>query len=149
MALRFDSQQNLDSWLKTRHRQPPIPRLVPSEDEEQSTLISWAKASLKRYPELVLLYAVANGGYRSKLTAGKLKAQGVTPGISDLVLPVARRGAHALYLELKALDGHPSEAQLWFAREASQEGNVVAFCWGWEMARDTLLWYLFPAQENT
>jgi len=92
---------------------------------------------------------VANGGYRSKRTAGKLKAQGVIPGISDLVLPVARRGCHALYLELKALDGHPSEAQLWFAREAALEGNCVAFAWGWEMARDTLIWYLFPAQENT
>ena len=149
MALRFDSQYDLDWWLKTRRRQPPTPRLVPTEDEEQATLIEWARASSKLYPELLLLYASANGGYRAKRTAARLRKTGVLAGVPDLLLPVARRGAHALYIELKSLDGHPSDAQLWFAREAAMEGNCVAFAWGWEMARDTLLWYLFPAQENT
>ena len=150
MALRFDSQHDLDSWLKTRaHRQPPTPRLVPTEDEEQATLIEWVRSSSTRYPKLILLYASANGGYRAKRTAARLRKTGVLAGVPDLCLPIARRGAHALYLELKALDGHPSEAQLWFAREAALEGNCVAFAWGWEMARDTLIWYLFPPQENT
>jgi len=149
MALRFDSQYDLDWWLKTRRRQPPTPRLVPTEDEEQATLIEWVRASARLYPELLLLHASANGGYRAKRTAARLRKTGVLSGVPDLLLPVARRGAHSLYVELKALDGHPSEAQLLFAREAALEGNVVAFAWGWEMARDTLLWYLFPAQENT
>src|SRR5678815_2720504 len=124
MALRFDSQQDLDSWLRTRGvRQPPTPRLVPTEEQEQATLIEWVRASSKLYPELLLLHASANGGYRAKRTASRLRKTGVLAGVPDLLLPVARRGAHALYLELKALDGHPSDAQLWFAREAALEGN--------------------------
>ena len=97
---------------------------------------------MKDHLELRLLYASANGGLRNKIVASKLKGQGVLAGVSDLHLCVARRGALSLYLEVKALDGHPSDAQLWFAREAALEGNCVAFAWGWEMARDTLLWYL-------
>lgn len=39
-----------------------------------------------------LLFAVPNGGARSKATAGKLKAEGVVPGVADLILLVPHLG---------------------------------------------------------
>ena len=63
-------------------------------------------------------------------------------GIPDLHLPVAHHGAHSLYIELHALDGRPSQLQIERAIGLVEHGNCVAFAWGWEMARDILLWYL-------
>lgn len=39
-------------------------------------------------PELRWLHAIPNGGYRDKVTAGKLKAEGVKRGIPDVFLPL-------------------------------------------------------------
>lgn len=39
-------------------------------------------------PELRWLHAIPNGGYRDKITAGKLKAEGVKRGIPDIFLPL-------------------------------------------------------------
>lgn len=43
-------------------------------------------------PELRWLHAIPNGGYRDKATAGKLKAEGVKRGVSDIFLPLPMRG---------------------------------------------------------
>lgn len=39
-------------------------------------------------PALERLFAIPNGGYRDKITAGKLKAEGVKRGVPDIMLPV-------------------------------------------------------------
>lgn len=38
--------------------------------------------------ELARMHAIANGGKRDKITAGKLKAEGVKAGVPDIFLPV-------------------------------------------------------------
>lgn len=43
-------------------------------------------------PELRWLHAIPNGGYRDKATAGKLKAEGVKRGVSDMFLPLPMKG---------------------------------------------------------
>ena len=50
-----------------------------------------------------------NGGHRLKSVAGKLKAQGVKPGIPDVV--VLRPNGSPIYVELKAFGGTLSLAQ--------------------------------------
>ena len=37
-----------------------------SEEEEQIMLFSWARMYEYRYPQLKWLYAIPNGGYRTK-----------------------------------------------------------------------------------
>lgn len=57
------------------------------------------------------LFAVPNGGYRTPATAAKIKAEGALPGVSDLILLIARGGYHGLLIELKTDKGRQSEAQ--------------------------------------
>lgn len=75
------------------------------EHAEQAAVIAWAAYQQRRYPELELLYAIPNGHWRHKATAGKLKAEGVRRGVPDLCLPVPRGPYHGLYLELKRRRG--------------------------------------------
>ena len=49
---------------------------VPTEAQEQITLMNWAELQSGKYPELKLLYHVPNGGSRNKAEAGRLRAEG-------------------------------------------------------------------------
>lgn len=104
-------------------------RTIPTEDEEQIWLFSWAELNLGRFPELSLMHHIPNGGKRSKSEAARFKAMGVKPGVSDIFLPVARGGYHGLYIELKARDGRVSTKQKEFLESVRREGyaGVVAF----------------------
>ena len=61
--------------------------------------------NLHAWPELALLHHIPNGGHRARKTARDLARSGVRAGVPDYCLPVARGGAHGLYLELKRLHG--------------------------------------------
>ena len=51
-----------------------------------------------RYPHLKgRLFAVPNGGRRDAITGAKLKAEGVVPGVSDLILLKSNRHYGARY----------------------------------------------------
>ena len=69
---------------------------IPSEHEEQRAFISWWRKSF----DGVWIYAVPNGGGRGIREAGRLKAEGVSAGVPDLVAP-----ALALYIEFKKQKG--------------------------------------------
>jgi hypothetical protein len=69
---------------------------APSEHIEQSLLVQWFRRS---YPN-VLIFAIPNGGARSRATAGKLKVEGVVPGIPDLFVPEWK-----LWIEMKRTKG--------------------------------------------
>ncbi len=58
--------------------------------------MSWFR---KTYPE-VLIFAIPNGGQRSKVTAVKLQAEGVLSGVPDLFVP-----AWGLFIEMKRQRG--------------------------------------------
>lgn len=118
------------------------------EDQHQQALFDWALASLGRYPELVGLMHVPNGGRRGRREAGRLKRQGVRAGYPDLVLDVARGGYHGLRIELKATRDDlvqpprvSPEQRVWLER-LSAEGYRAVVCEGWEAARDELVAYL-------
>ena len=58
--------------------------------------MKWFRVS---YPD-VLIFAIPNGGYRSRVTASRLKAEGVVKGIPDLYIP-----AWNLWVEMKRTKG--------------------------------------------
>jgi hypothetical protein len=113
-----------------------------TEHDEQAAVIAWARANEDVYPELRLLYAVPNGEYRHPATAGRLKAQGVRPGTPDLALPVARRGKHALYIEMKRKGGKASPAQISTIDLLRYYGNSAVVCVGAQDAIETIKFYL-------
>lgn len=68
------------------------------------------------------LFAVPNGGYRTPSTAAKIKAEGALPGVSDLILLIARGGYHGLLIEMKTDKGRQSEAQREWQRLIEADG---------------------------
>ena len=120
-------------------------RLVPLEEDEQRLLFDWATVSIGAHPELALLFAIPNGGYRSKATAARMKATGEKAGVPDMFLPVPRCGSHGLWIELKRrykdLTHISSNQKLW-VESLRQQGYMVYVCYGWEEARHTILDYL-------
>ena len=120
-----------------------------SESGNQQALLCWAQQNMKQYPELKWLFAIPNGGYRDKITAAKLKAEGVKSGVPDLCLLV-RRGSHAasLWIELKrpkSADksaGKARDSQNEWIMQARSQGHAAMICIGWEHARDMIISYL-------
>ncbi len=98
----------------------------------------------RQYPELRLLHAIPNGGPRDKATAGKLRAEGVLPGIPDLHLPVARGGSHSLYIEMKNPEtrSQPSITQRDMHEALRAEGHDVRVAWTWQEAAEIIVAYL-------
>jgi hypothetical protein len=116
---------------------------VVTEDFEQELVLRWATGQTDTWPELVLLYHVANGGKRGKREAAKLKRMGVKAGVPDLCLPVARGGFHGLYVEMKRLDGGrvSTEQTAWLAA-LHAAGHCVAVAEGHEQAIAVIKDYL-------
>ena len=56
-----------------------------TEHAHQAALFCWLRRKTHYHPELEWIFAVPNGGSRDKITAGKLKAEGVTPGVFDFI----------------------------------------------------------------
>lgn len=75
-----------------------------TEHDEQASFISWARAVEGQHPELKLLYAIPNGGFRSVKTAVAMKAEGVRRGIPDIHFPYPKpdKGHCGLWIEMKA-----------------------------------------------
>lgn len=113
-----------------------------TESAEQAALIRWAMFMENRYPELELLYHVPNGGKRDRITATKLKAEGVKAGVPDLVLPVRRGGYLGLYIEMKVGRNTPSANQEYWLKKLAEQGYKTAVCYGWEEASAVLENYL-------
>lgn len=105
-------------------------RIIPTEDEEQAYIVSWAKINESRYPELKLLYHIPNEGKRSNREGARMKRLGLRRGVSDLCLPVARCGFHGLYIELKAQDGKATAEQNEFIRDVLGQGYYARVCFG-------------------
>lgn len=112
------------------------------ESEMQIALFDWAKLQEKKYPELKLLHHIPNGGKRNITTAVRLKREGVKAGVPDVFLPVARKGYHGLYIELKAGKGKVTINQDFWIDELREQKYFVDVCWDWEVAKSLILKYL-------
>ena len=113
-----------------------------SESSDQIALFEWAALMQERLPELALLSHYPSGGKRDKVTAARLKAEGVRAGIPDLWLPCARLGYHGLYIELKVPGGRVSDKQQWWIDALREQGYRVTVCWQWLDAAAELEQYL-------
>ena len=86
-------------------------RKRPADEEHriQCACVRWFNV---QYPKLYgRLFAVPNGGRRDATTAAKLKAEGVVPGVADLVLLMSNRDYGALLIEMKTPKGRQSDSQ--------------------------------------
>ena len=109
-----------------------------SEAEEQAALFEWA--AYKK--ELQYMFAIPNGGSRNKIEAVNLKRQGVKNGVSDVFLPLSKGEYHGLFIEMKVGRNKPSEEQKEFLEYVNSGGYYGTVCYGFEEAREIILWYL-------
>jgi hypothetical protein len=113
-----------------------------TEREHQVALFAWAKAKEGQYPLLALLYHCPNGGHRHPAVAGKMKAEGVKPGVPDVFLPVARKGYHGFFAEMKSDSGKLSIRQEFWRYHLLAQGYYWALFRDWKDAADSLEEYL-------
>lgn len=124
-----------------------------SESSHQIALFAWCAlpAVQAEFPELKWFHSIPNGGSRGDtaksraIEGGKIKAEGVKRGVSDMMLPVKRAQWPGLYLELKKMPGKgvgPSEEQTEFGEFVMSQGYAFAVVYGWRAARDMLIAYL-------
>lgn len=121
-----------------------------TEHGHQLALFSWANNTIaqEKYPELNGMFAIPNGGLRNKITANRLKAEGVKSGVPDIFLPVARHGCHGLFIEMKRpklegkAKGSTQNNQKRWIDILRSNGYGVAICYGFTEARQVLEKYL-------
>lgn len=113
-----------------------------SEYQEQVNLFAWAAWCAPRARELSLLLAIPNGEKRAAVTGARLKASGVKAGVPDILLPVMRNGAGALWIELKAPGGRARPAQIEWIDRLNDEGHEALVCVGWQAAARAICDYL-------
>ena len=98
-------------------------RRSPRDEEHrlQCSCVSWFNS---QYPKLKdLLYAVPNGGRRDKVTASKLKQEGVVAGVSDLNLDLRTDKYGGLRIEMKTPTGRQSESQKQWQKKVTEIGG--------------------------
>jgi hypothetical protein len=83
----------------------------------------------------VFFCAIPNGEYRSKRTAGRLKAAGVVAGAPDLLVIV---GGNAYGLEIKSEKGRQSPEQKAVEKAWNAAGGSYAIAYGIDEATDLL-----------
>ena len=111
-------------------RLPKAP--LPSEHQEQAAVVQWM---CLQFPGLSV-FAIPNGGHRHKATAARLKAEGVRPGLPDLMIPVPWNGKHGLFVEMKRQKGgQVSAAQHEVIATLRAWGYAVEVCPGFEAAK--------------
>jgi hypothetical protein len=123
-----------------------------TEHGHQCAVFCWANDHKETWPELESMFAIPNGGLRSKVTASRLKAEGVKSGVSDIFLPVIRRKPnfigsnycyHGLFIEMKIPKGGRIEPeQIIFQGLMRERGYKAEICKGWIEAVQTLQDYL-------
>src|SRR5687768_14847121 len=111
-----------------------IPTLtIPTEHAEQTALFAWIALMAKRHPAFGTIFAIPNGGWRHKVTARILQAEGVRPGVPDLFVacPSRQLKKHGLFIELKRIDGTASDvrpAQREWGDRLRHHGYAVVVC---------------------
>jgi len=134
------SNVNISAMFPKKKRAPRIDH----EHIEQVKLFNWTKlpSSKLKYPLFEkLLFAVPNGGYRSKTTAIELKKEGVESGVADILFLVASRGFGYLCIEMKHGKNKQSDNQKDFENAVDHVGGLYQVCYTEEEAKKLLEWY--------
>ena len=102
---------------------PPAPDAT--EHEHQRWLVKLFRQAMPHET----LFAIPNGGQRSRTTAARLKAEGVLAGVWDLMWL-----QESMWIEMKTPSGRLSPNQIAFGEAAEASGYRLIVGYGWEDA---------------
>ena len=92
-------------------------------------------------PRLDTIFAVPNGGYRSKATAGRMKSEGLKAGVWDIFIPI-QMGQHCgMWIEMKVGKNRLTPAQFAF-RNTVGDAYKWNVCYSWHDAVEATCEYL-------
>jgi hypothetical protein len=114
------------------------------EHDEQCLVVQYLRLQGKVRGDIGLqsVFAIPNGGSRHIVTARKLKAEGVLPGVPDLFIPCPRNGYHGMFVEMKSTKGKATAAQKEMMWHLQAQGYHVVVCKGHQEAIDAANQYL-------
>jgi len=124
------------------HQRRAQKRRHPDDEEHriQAACVNWFRL---QYPtHATALFAVPNGGRRDRVSGAKLKAEGVLPGVSDLILLIARGGYHGLLIEMKKPGGKQQPSQRDWQRDMTARGYRYIVCHSFDEFIDRVTDYL-------
>lgn len=105
------------------------------EHDLQRSCVMWFRL---QYPGRVI-FAIPNGGGRSKAEAGRLKAEGVLAGVPDLFIAEAAGQWHGLFIEMKdGKNGRLSPSQKAIIPHLRDNGYLCQVCRDFDTFRDTV-----------
>jgi hypothetical protein len=111
------------------------------EHWEQCELINWCRSQPIR--QMDRIFAIPNAGDRHPGYAAKMAQEGLTKGIPDLFLPVARGRYHGLFIEMKRRRGGTlSPEQKQKIADFSEEGYCCVVTKGYHQAIRSIVGYL-------
>ncbi len=106
---------------------------MKTEHQEQREFVMWMRQT---FPEK-RIFAIPNGGQRSRTTGAKLKAEGVSAGVPDLYIPAWR-----CWIEMKREKGGKlSPQQKNWIKYLKSIGNTVIVANGCEDAKNKIRSY--------
>lgn len=118
------NRKSLQELLAEELKRPARKRHKDEEHRLQVSCVTWFRYA---YPHLAhALFAVPNGGWRNEATGAKLKAEGVTAGVADLILlHPSGFGHYALLIEMKTEEGRQSMAQKRWQANIEESGEGI------------------------
>lgn len=117
----------------------PQPQTVLTEAQEQEALFEWC-----RWRKIEMIH-IPNERKCSVVVAAQLARQGMRKGFPDNFFPIASKGFHGLFIELKrakkALSKKSPEQREWI-KKLNEAGYKAVFCYGAEEAKKAVLEYI-------
>lgn len=113
----------------------------------EATALTKMHNDYKPLPMLKWMHAIANGGSRGdtdlsrKIEGGKMKAEGVKKGVSDICLPFCNGKFSGLYIEMKKEKGVVSAEQKEFGEFVKSQHFCFEVCYSWVEAIAVLKQY--------
>ena len=116
-----------------------------SESSEQQALIQWFNIQYPKYRLISVPNGQMIGGRNKYALIAKYKAEGLTPGVSDLFLCVPKNGYSGLWLEMKArgkeVKSLSDDQALWLS-DMVKAGYRAEWAAGFEQAKKIIEEYL-------
>lgn len=99
--------------------------ITPTEHQEQSLVIQYC--NLRKIP----IFHIPNGSYKSVTARTKSKKEGLKAGVPDLMIPIANKSHHGLFIEMKRVkNSKVSVQQLKWIELLNKQGYKAIVCYG-------------------
>jgi VRR-NUC domain-containing protein len=138
---KLGSKGNAQATLLSSDFQAVSARDGNAEARIQASIVEWARISA---PDL-LVFAVPNGGLRSKSEAARMKWTGTLAGVPDLA--IIGPGGRAFFVEIKTPGGRLSDAQQTIVKRLILLGTPFAIARCIDDMRDAFKRWGLPTRE--